>query len=103
MLSSSVESTERVNDVMTTRYIFWNHVFSFDFFLHSVIAGNAYLTVFFNGGQKSGILKQCLGAYSQAVRHRVVGRGGGGGGAGEKENGAVTVKMSISRKWTVQH
>ncbi|XP_071784948.1 tetratricopeptide repeat protein 5-like [Asterias amurensis] len=35
------------------------------------IAGNAYLTVFFNGGQKSGILKQCLGAYSQAEKDTV--------------------------------
>ncbi|XP_038067973.1 tetratricopeptide repeat protein 5-like [Patiria miniata] len=35
------------------------------------IAGNAYLTVFFNGGQKSSILKQCLGAYSQAEKDTI--------------------------------
>ena len=33
----------------------------------SVILGNAYLSLFFSGGQDPRVLKQCMSAYSQAV------------------------------------
>ena len=34
---------------------------------HTVILGNAYLSLYFTSQQDSKILKQCISAYSQAV------------------------------------
>ena len=39
-------------------------------YLHLDVLGNAYLSLFFAGGQPDSMLKQCMAAYARAVRLR---------------------------------